>query len=875
MKKSENAGAAEQNRKDNDSMLQPNSSLGKSARPLVSRILAMVLALLAASVLGGGAAADAAADRVTIAQQGSVVRIENARVSVSYDLSKGTFNATDKRSAKAVIANAHARIGDWPANAADTRHEWKSRTVRDDLGKGKTLAIRSSREGQPRLLLEITLYQEHGFAVLAGGLENTLDREIQLKEFHPLEGGEILPGVPAGGPAIIDAKTLNAPSGARDTRVTAGPFRVTPNNLMLTFTDAGARRTIVAGGLTYHEFLKSVRTSPTAGSAMQAASAPSTDKGEKVFLDLRAADPVGKRVDPGHSYLPDDRFYVDFTTPDPFEALELYGRQVRLAQKARPNPYDFPTVCSWYAGVWNTKGAQDHPEKSRYGIATTKGQVEEMDYIKSIGFLNYSRVALRLVPDNYTDNNMNGWWDDAHYQKEGFFVPPYETARKWGRAVRERGGLPGIYIQPTNYKGRGISRDFRLAFPHLMLGKSPDRMMDYTNPESQAHMRKVYANLRSGGVATIMFDYCDEMLAWDEAAPWDKAWGGEFGRGGLDDKYATASSSYRTMLRLAKEGLGPESWVHERALGNPGNDVALGISDSQRTEGDTYGIDPALIARSGLRWYKNRVVIAYDMDAKDLLAGWKYEGFQGTDQDGRRMLLTMSYVTASRLLLGNSFRDLPPQAIRDLQRVVPYHTAPQSARPIDAFIAEGWPRVYDFAVDPNWHQLTLLNDTTGTLEIEVPLSGDTAGGAMGLAPDASYYFYDFWNNRFAVCVKGTDRLSQKLRPGEARMLSVHRAEPNPQFLSTNRHLMQGYVDMPVRPKWEARKMTLSGTSNVVGGESYKIVIACNLLEVVSASATGAAAKVEACPGIGGLIALSLDSQKNASVRWKVVFSRNP
>lgn len=103
--------------KDNDSMLQPNGSLRESARSLVSTVPGAVLALLAASALGGAAAADTPADRVTVAQEGSVVRIENSRVSVRYDLSKGTFDATDKHSAKALIADAHARIGDWPANA--------------------------------------------------------------------------------------------------------------------------------------------------------------------------------------------------------------------------------------------------------------------------------------------------------------------------------------------------------------------------------------------------------------------------------------------------------------------------------------------------------------------------------------------------------------------------------------------------------------------------------------------------------------------------------------------------------------------------------------------------------------------------------------
>ena len=71
-----------------------------------------------------------------------------------------------------------------------------------------------------------------------------------------------------------------------------------------------------------------------------------------------------------------------------------------------------------------------------------------------------------------------------------------------------------------------------------------------------------------------------------------------------------------------------------------------------------------MISRSGLRWYKNRVLFAYDMDSKSLLNAWKETTPNVPDQDGRRMTLTMCYVTASRLLLANSFRDLPPEARR-------------------------------------------------------------------------------------------------------------------------------------------------------------------------------------------------------------------
>ena len=55
--------------------------------------------------------------------------------------------------------------------------------------------------------------------------------------------------------------------------------------------------------------------------------------------------------------------------------------------------------------------------------------------------------------------------------------------------------------------------------------------------------------------------------------------------------------------------------------------------------------------------------------------------------------------------------------------------------------------------------------------------------------EAVRYVYDFWNESFVGVFPGNARLEQNLRPGEARMLSVHEVEPRPQFLSTSRHVM--------------------------------------------------------------------------------------
>ncbi len=717
----------------------------------------------------------------------NVARLQNTRVGVVFDLLHGTYDLVDTATGQMGIQGAHAEIAQW--NSTDIAYTRKAQTanVASELSRGGSLTVECVAVGKPLLLLEFTLHPS--FVELRVGLKNTTAEPVRIRQFKPLAGGVVFPGS-----VWSDVRTLDAPSGANQPTVTTNAVRSSANNLLLTFKQSGIRRSLILGALKTADFMKWEHLS---------ASRDAT---------LEANDPVGKLVEPGETYIPEDSFYMDVGTANPFEALEQYGRHLRAATGANPNLYDFPTVCAWYAGVWKTKGAQDHPDKSTYKINTTTGLVEEAQKMQECGFMNYSRTAGRLVPDNYTTLNPQGWWDDEHWRLHGFYTAPYETSVKFSEGMHRYGALAFTYIQPT-CRRTFISRDFRVQNTRWLCAKDLNRTLDYSQPEVQAYLCKKFGALR-GHIDGLMVDYCDNL------------WQTEASQGGFADPHMTSTAFYRQFFRCVKDGLGSNSWLHERCIHHPNNDLTLGITDSQRTSGDTDKISPAMVSRSGLRWYKNRVVLSYDMDSKELTSAWKVNGWTGSDRDGRRMLLTMAYVAASRLLLANSFRDITPEILHDLERTFPYPTEPRSARPVDAFTHTGWPRVYDFAVSPDWHQVTLFNNTLPTREetIAVALAGDTAEGALGLDPRQDYYVYDFWNDQFVGKLKGTGTLRQVLRPGEARMLSVHKVERHPQFLSTNRHLMQGHLDLDDM-KWDGHRLT--GKAKVVAGELFKIVIALN------------------------------------------------
>lgn len=995
--------------------------------------IGLLMLLACAAAASGPARAD---EPEVLARDGRVI-LRNERVRVILDPATGTYAAEDLRDGSVGLQGASFRVDGYGSDAPGARCSWTTRRVYDGLGKGRTLSVQSTAPERPDLLLEITLYEDTGFLVLCGGVENTLDRTLHVKEIAPLAGARAFPGRDH----TRAFSMLDGNGGAEDTAVVHGGSLSCRNDLLVTFREGAARRSLVLGGLTYRAFEKFAAVEgpsreavlrqedgahgpvlryldlPTARAGSEAdppflrlvqgkafrfrgtnrrwpaacaavafheeavileagglspekrytlgfswwdvdgngrvqsvvvegaggkpgpvllaahplpalrkkgegperveialppgvyaggrcrirftneAKAPNAVVSEAwlregpvrgaprvraeppadaspppvLALRLFAADPVGKRVDPGVRFLPEDRFYVDFSTRDPFEAMEAYGRRVRIAQDIRLPVYDFPTVCLWYAHHSGYGGGGARNDSA--------GAVAEMERIAKSGFLEYARAAVRLVPDCYGMNNQQGWWDDEHWQRYGStnldmkgptYVEPYETTEKWGRAVTRLGGIPLTYFQSAFR-----SEDYAEAFPEQMLfdqarawkrpgeTHAPDETdfwgnawrrnaalwgYDFTDPDFRRHLRAVYANLREGGVRGLMFDY--PATAWASA-------------GGMEDAFATTAAAYRAMFEAARRDLGDPCWIHERNLAR-GSDVTLGLVASQRIWGDTDRITPVMVTRGGLRWYKNRVVVNYDMDAKNLL--------RPRTRDARRRLLTMAYVASGRLLLATSFGRMDPETFHDLTRIFPFHAAPRSARPVDAF-EQAIPRVYDFPVNEGWHQVTLYNPEDGTpLSVEVNLAAPPAEGGLGLDPDAAYYAYDFWNDRALGLLPGAGRLAAELRPAEARMIALHARERVPQWIATDRHIMQGFVDLE-HTAWDEAAGTLSGTARVVGNDPFRIVIALNGYAPVRASASPGGCRAELEAVEGGLVKLRLSSPETVEVRWTVFFGK--
>ena len=496
------------------------------------------------------------------------ITLSNDFAQVAFDVTNGTFSIRDPEG-RMRLADAGVGATSVKRGAAFTA---KTDEVNDAFGHGAriTFTVRDDTVGMrwgfhaagyqhPHSkggwmpIYTYTLYDDSPALIASFGVNTPVWYRRRLMGATVLRSGKWLGGG-SRTPRPTEFVTINSAAGSEPAHLIPGLTRNSANGLIVTGLVDGKRRTLVAGGLQYDAFGKFAEI----------------DEGS---LTLYAADEVGVLIEPdGVKMFPDDTFYIDAITDEPFVSAEAYGRAMRKANGADPNVYDFPLLCGWAVGALSKLG----------NINNSPALVKELDLAGKKGFTKYSKVGVRLEPDYYCyDNNGNteqGWYDDAHWSKYGHLLAPYDTFAKWCAAVKERNGIPYTYIQV------GMpSDDFAIAHRDWMIFNSTNRIerkhmhhrpyvtYDFTDKGMTDHMLAMWKRLRADGMQGIKFDYPET---------------GYNPQGGFDDVHASATQVYRRYFAISREGLGKEAYLDERNLGECGRpclDATAGIVDTQRT----------------------------------------------------------------------------------------------------------------------------------------------------------------------------------------------------------------------------------------------------------------------------------------------------
>jgi len=836
----------------------------KMNRTATIAMVILTACLAAASTCAAGGA------KMTINETSAV--IENDLLSISVDLAKGTYSGTDKSDGTMMFKDAGFQLD------RGTTSQWRKRKkteysvqdmgpLADKFGKGRKLRFwhrPSAGTYDPQSFLDITLYEGKPFVVLGWGVKNAFKYDIRVCRGELLFAGRIFQGQQPS-----REKVLKGGAGAEPNFVEPTWKVDALNSAMLTYIDEKSkrRRTIVAGGLKYEEFLRKVeiqqgvKNFSNEGSYEFERPAPKY-RGEQKQLTCTAWDPQGKRVPPGKLWESSDSVYLDFVTKDPFVSLEQYGDAMAVANNADPNKYDFITLCGWAVGALGEGTGLNH----------SPGLVKQMDVAEASGLTAYTRIALRLEPDYYCYSNygdtQQGWWDDEHWAKYRSLRPPYETFKKFASALKKQNGITFTYFQcslPSN--------DFAVEHPEWMLNNDISRVhvdhahhrplirYDYSDPKFRKYVLAMWKRLKADGVEGIKFDYPE--TAWARY-------------GGFEDKSYTTVSAYRKLFQLCRKGLGSDAYIHERNIGGrtheavPRADVTAGIVDLQRVWGDGSYYTPEMGSRIGLRWYKQGKIFRYYPDAKSVVQ-------HGRDKTPltsveRRTIVTMVGLLSGRFELATSFGKITPEIRHDLTRIFPVLPNGKAFRPVDMLLCEKHPGVYVYDVTDDWKQVIVVNNEKDKpKKMTVPLSGDQAStGSMGCSVEKEYELFDFWNQEYSGAIKGADSLKVELQPFEARVFSVREKKSCPRIIGTSRHVMCGMFEIN-NEAWKAQDKELSFKAQLLAVEPMKVTISAPPgFKPTGAKAAGAGAEISGGKGVITLL-LTPKSKENVEVAVKVSF----
>jgi hypothetical protein len=227
-------------------------------------------------------------------------------------------------------------------------------------------------------------------------------------------------------------------------------------------------------------------------------------------------------------------------------------------------------------------------------------------------------------------------------------------------------------------------------------------------------------------------------------------------------------------------------------------------------------------------------------------------------------------LTGGIVKIGDKMVDMTGTEVDVIRRLIPIYKA--SARPVDLFEKET-PEIWDLKVETDfdawdvvgvfnwgesWQGREHISEEERSMEVEL--------SDLGLDPNGKYLAFDFWNEELLGVFQG--RIILELAPRTVRVLAVRPLPGHPRFVSYNRHITQGAIDIK-NMGWDPEKKVLSGEQEAVPGYEYHLYFYCPAgFRLTSANAESAVVNTRQD---GDLIRMDLVSGISF-VRWRLSFS---
>jgi hypothetical protein len=715
--------------------------------------------------------AAAAADRPS-------AQIENEFLALAFDTQSGRLRCW-RQGGDNLLTGAIAR-----ANSQDGRRSIDEpayartldvRRVSDPLGNGRQLVMRGT-DGKRQLDFEVraALYEGRSAVLIEAECRNVSAQSILLESLEPVRampetgGGLQWPGITkvlTNGPMYYDAgKVTELPA------TSSGALRSWWN---LGFFRGYEREGLVCGFVENQTGLGQVSAGRVATDA--------------VGLVAESVLAKGFELQPGRT-IRSGRFMVTLA-PDPYTALEAYAEAMGRILGARVHSV-VNGWCDWFV---------------------TYEHITEEEVLRNAEF-----AARTLKPFGLEYIQVDEGFQRWHGEWEGNAKFPH--GMKWlADRIRALGLKPGIWLAPyVISEPTAVFQkhpDWLLRHPDGRLkrvgpwpsedsdwarNESPKRYgLDITHPGAAAWLAELFDTVANRwGYDMIKIDFVDWSLLAAHR---------------YHDPAVTRAQAYRRGVEIMRRAMGPKRHLLDCGPGP----VSVGLLDSMRIELDQppvtwkqYFLESASSAPAAAkRYYFHKRTWINDADHVCLSL------LTPTQAQAAASLIAL---TGGNLLSGDRLPDLDAGRLEILKKVFPAYG--EAARPVDLFDTDRH-SIFALKIRKSFGEWTVAGffnvSETDPLERTLPLD------RLGLDPAKTYLAYDFWKERLHGEVSGELRV--RMAPASVTLLALHEKRNVPQFVSTDRHVLQGALELE-GATWDAPAKTIQGVSLGPLGTAHQVAV---------------------------------------------------
>ncbi|MDP4265402.1 MAG: alpha-galactosidase [Bacteroidota bacterium] len=716
--------------------------------------------------------------------------IRNDYFTVSFDREKGRFNIYRSNGIPLLTGGTtcvNSSAGKRSVASGNYQHTLGSTTFTDILGSGKKLMIFSKdKEKKSDIEIQLSLYDHSPAITIETICKNVSGQDLVINSLEPVrvlnhEGGALnVPGVSkciTNGEMYYDTGMIHE-FGTKNGSISSGDIKgvklangplSSENETIHSWWNAGLfsgydKEGLAIGYLENNLCLGNLLVSKTSS-------------GQVSFLAESAYAPA-LILKPGKT-ISSNRLMINIAG-NPYEALENYAGAVGKLNNARTGSI-LNGWCSWF-----------------YTLA----QVSENEVVLNTEFAakHLKQFGLGYIQIDEGFQRCHGDWEGNERFPHGM---------KWlADKIKSYGFKPGIWISPyvvceqTEIVQK--NPDWLVKRPDGSLQRIGNWPED-SEPPADENPKRYCLDITHPGAAKWLHDLMDtitndwgyEMIKIDFVA-WSVLAAKQF-----YDPTLSAAQVYRKGMEIMRKAAGDKCHILECGPGA----ITAGLIDSMRIEADVnYGFSEAAwntyflheacsASAAGKRYYFHQRTWINDADhvCLNLLNNQQSEA-----------AATIIALSGGNMFSGDRLAQLDPYKLEILKKIIP--SSGEAAIPVDLFDAD---RQSVFAVKikkpfAEWTVAGFFNASlTETVEKKFSLK------RLWLEPGRTYLAFDFWKQQFIGEV--TDELKVTIQPGTVTLLTLHEKSGKPQFISTDRHVLQGAVEIE-NLAWSQDTKIFSGIS---------------------------------------------------------------